>query len=303
MTDRIDENTMRVLLTALLIIAAILLRWGIVRSVRSRLKDSELVFRTSKTVSYLFTFFVFAGLMRVWIDETTDLSTVFGLVGAGLVIALGDVVRNMAGWVYIMLRDPFAIGDRVKIDEFAGDVIDVRLLRFSLIELSDWDAGQSTGRIVHVPNGLLFSHGMSNATQGFLHVWHEMDVVITFESDWERAEQLLLAALEYHSIDATETTASEELKRASQKYLIKYGILTPTVYVKVDHNGICLTGRVLVPVRQRRSINSEIWRRVLEVFGEEPSVELAYPTTRIVRSVHEQSGAGTPDAPAPPFEL
>lgn len=299
--DSIGQPTLNVLLTVGLVGGAVLVRWLIVRSVRARVADTEIVFRTSKTVSYAITVLILAGLFRIWADQATDLVTFFGLVAAGLVIALSDIIKNTAGWLYILLRDPFGVGDRIKIGESAGDVIDIRLLRFSLMELSSWgEAGQSTGRIVHVPNGAVFNQPMTNATQGFEHMWHEMHVDITFESDWQRARLLLQEALESHSVDGTALAASEQLRKHAHHYLIRYGTLTPNVYVKTTDHSIRLTGRVLVPVRQRRGVDSAIWQHLLLTLAREPDIEFAYATTRIVRGgIHRTSPATADDSAEP----
>lgn len=288
MFDELDPVTNNIVWSVVIVVVALLLRWIVVRAVQRRIHDSEQIFRTRKTVTYSITVVAIALLARQWVDETTDLATFFGLIGAGLVVALGEVVRNLAGWAYIMLRTPFRVGDRIEVAGQAGDVIDVRVLRFSLMEIRDWvDADQSTGRIVHVPNGLLFTNALANFTQGFHHIWHEVPVLVTFESDWRRAEELVQQALDYHAIDATEMEASAELAKASKHFFIRYGALTPTVYLSVTGDGILLTGRVLVKARERRSVNAKIWKHVLTGFADEPSVELAY---RTVRMVHRQAG-------------
>jgi len=296
-----DPITVDFFWSVVIVVTAVLLRWVVARAVQRRITDSEQVFRTRKTITYLVTLLTLVLLARQWIDETTDLATFLGLIGAGLVVALGEVVRNLAGWAYIMLRSPFRVGDRVEIKGTAGDVIDIRVLRFSLMEIRDWvEADQSTGRIVHIPNGLLFSNALANFTQGFHHIWHEVPVLVTFESDWRRAEELVQHALDYHAIDSTEMEASEELERASKHFFIRYGALTPTVYLSVREDGVLLTGRVLVKARDRRTIDSKIWKHVLSSFAAEPSVELAYRTVRMVHRLPGETGdAGTHDDAAP----
>ncbi|MCJ7780119.1 MAG: mechanosensitive ion channel family protein, partial [Acidimicrobiia bacterium] len=82
--------------------------------------------------------------------------------------------------------------NRIEIDGTAGDVIDIRAFRFTLLEINNWvDADQSTGRLVHVPNGRLFKYVAANYTERFFRIWHEIPVSVTFESDWRRAEEVL----------------------------------------------------------------------------------------------------------------
>lgn len=126
-------------------------------------------------------------LAFIWVDAFDALPTYLGLVSGGIAIALSDLLRNVACWAYILLRRPFRVGDRIEIQDLKGYVIDIRLFRFSVMEVGGWvDPDQSTGRLVHVPNGLLFSDRVANYTEGFSHVWDEVPVLVTFESDWEQ---------------------------------------------------------------------------------------------------------------------
>ena len=111
----------------------------------------------------------------VWIKAIGQFGAFLGLLTAGLAIALKDPLTNIAGWIFILTRKPFALGDRVQIGEHAGDVIDLRLFQFTLLEIGNWvDADQSTGRIIHIPNGIVFTQAQANYSAGFKFIWNEM---------------------------------------------------------------------------------------------------------------------------------
>jgi hypothetical protein len=169
-------------------------------------------------------------------------------------------------------------------------VIDIRMFRTTLLEIGNWvDADQSTGRIVHVPNGKVLTTDVFNATEGFGYLWHEIPVVITFESDWRRAEELVLESLLAVG-GGTSEEAAIRIRRAARAYKIRYTHLTPTVYLTVRQSGVLLTGRLLVDTRRRRTVEQQIWRHLLEAFEAEPSIELAYPTTRFYTAAEVQAG-------------
>lgn len=274
----------KALLTAGIILALYLLRRLVVRAINRRVEDPELLFRSRRVSTYFATLIGILVILPIWVENVQDVATFLGIIGAGLVIALADVVLNFAAWIYITLRHPFKVGDRIEVGNHAGDVIDIRVLRFSLLEIKGWvDADQSTGRILHLPNGLLFKEAMANYTQGFRHIWHEVPVRITFESDWQRAKEILQEALDHHAMSEAEVEAAEDIRRASRQFFIRYSTLSPTVYVAVRENGVLLTGRVLVASRRRRVIDHEIWEHILHRFSKEPDIRFAYPTTRIVR--------------------
>lgn len=223
----------------------------------------------------------------IWVDRVGSLATFFGLVGAGLAIALQAPIANIAGWVFILLRRPFEIGDRIQIGDFAGDVIDIRFYQFTVNEIRNWvDADQSTGRIIHIPNGQVFREPQANFTQGFNHIWNEIEVRVTFESNWKKAKTILEDVVQTH-VEQLSRTAAKRLMEASKQYLIFYTNLTPIVYTRVIENGVSLTIRYLCNPRKRRTTEHKIWEEVLTIFAEQEDIDFAYPTQRIYYNAQE----------------
>lgn len=273
-------------LGAILIVA--IARIALLRAFIPRLETDEARFRLRKNSLYVGWSLLLVVLLAIWFTQLGNVGSFIGILSAGIAIALSDVLKNLAGWIYILFRRPFKPGDRVEIGEFAGDVIDIRVFRFSLLEIRNWvDADQSTGRIVHVPNGLLFTTPNANFTEGFPFIWHEIRVTVTFESDWQRAQEIVQAVIDEHAPDPKEAGAVADLERASMNYFIRYRHLTPTVYVRALDSGVELAGRLLVPARQRRGHDSAIWMGILQAFEAEPHIELAYPTIRTFRADQE----------------
>lgn len=258
----------------------LVLRRVVVRTIQSRMDDPEGLYRTRKTVTYITTIVAILTLAWIWVDALDSVTTYVGLVSAGIAIALADVLKNLAGWAFVILRRPFRVGDRIEIGDTIGDVVDVRLFRFSLLEVGNWvDADQSTGRLIHVPNGLLFTHRLANYTEGFEFIWHEIPVLVTFESDWRRAKERIEQVLDL-SVPKVAGDAERRIRATAREYQIKIGRLTPRVYVTVKDSGVLLTARFLVDVRGRRGADERFWEGVLDAFAEEPNVDLAYPTIR-----------------------
>ena len=155
-------------------------------------KDEIARLRWQKSISpIIFTILIFT-IGRIWILAFHSLANYLGLVSAGIAIALKDPLVNLFAYTYIMGRKPFSVGDRVKIGDMSGDVIDVKLFQFSVMEIGDWVKGdQTTGRIVQVPNGKVFTQNITNFTDGINYIWEDLDILITFESDWKRAKEIL----------------------------------------------------------------------------------------------------------------
>jgi small-conductance mechanosensitive channel len=217
---------------------------------------------------------------RLWYEGVQSIATYLGLLSAGIAIALKDIIANFAGWIFIISRKPFEVGDRIQIGKQAGDVIDLSIFEFSLLEIGNWvDADQSTGRIIHIPNGKIFTQDLANYDKGFKYIWNEIRVVITFESNWQKAKKILLKIANKKSENIT-APVERQIKRAARKFLIYYKHLTPIVYTDVKDNGIQLTIRHLCETRKRRGYTEAIWEDILKAFSKHKDIELAYPTTR-----------------------
>jgi small-conductance mechanosensitive channel len=270
------SNTVWTLLA--LVIVLVLRR--VTRRLVAKNVDTGATYRANKLINYLATIVLLVTVALIWVEAFDNLPTYLGLLSAGIAIALADVLKNMAGWIYILSRRPFQVSDRIEVDGFKGDVVDIRLFRFSLMEIEGWvGAEQSTGRLVHVPNGIVFTDEVANYTEGFGYIWHEVPILITFESDWKLAEQLILEILRRDAPDV-EGAAGSMIRETARRYSIRIGALTPTVYLTVRDSGVLLTARYLVEARTRRGIEDRVWRSILEAFAEQADVELAYPTVR-----------------------
>jgi small-conductance mechanosensitive channel len=266
-----------ILWTAGALIVILVLRHLVRGVIASNVEDA---YRANKVLNYSATFIFLVTVAFIWVDTFDQIGTYLGLVSAGIAIALADLLKNMAGWAYILTRRPLNVGDRIEVNQVKGDVVDVRLFRFSLMEVEGWvGAEQSTGRLVHVPNGVVFTSEVANYTEGFAYIWHEIPVLITFESDWKLAEQLMLKILKDEAPDI-EGPAGATIRATARRYSIRVGMLTPTVYLTVKDSGVQLTARFLVEARTRRGRDDRVWRAILEAFAEQPTIDLAYHTVR-----------------------
>ncbi len=271
----------RLIETVALIVIVLIIRTVILSIVHRRIDDAAVWFKTRKYGTYTATGITFLILVNIWLGGIGGALTYIGIVSAGIAIALSDVLKNLAGWAYIVIRRPFKVGDRVEIGEQSGDVVDIRVFRFTVLEIGNWvDSDQSTGRLIHIPNGLLFTQPVANYTEGFPFIWDEIPVLITFESDWERCEEILRELLAKSAPDPHAKRFAEHMRRASQGYFIRYTHLDPTVYVSVRDSGVLLTCRYLVPVRERRGVQQTLWKGILRALATEPAIDLAYPTVR-----------------------
>jgi small-conductance mechanosensitive channel len=270
----------KLLATLLIVLGLWLLDRVVLALVYRRVTDPWSRYRWRKAITYIGTGLGVILVGRTWFVGIAALATFLGLLSAGLAIALKDPVTNIAGWVFIVWRRPFEVSDRIEIGGHKGDVIDIRLQQFTLNEIGNWvDADQSSGRIIHIPTGKVFTEPVANYDKGFKYIWNEVPVLVTYESDWKKAKEILTAIAFKHAAHLT-TQAEQDLLAASRQYLINYTKLTPIVYTKATDSGVQLTIRYLIEPRKRRGTEHAIWESILHEFDQCPEVELAYHTVR-----------------------
>lgn len=273
-------NQTKVFYSIVILVVLGIIRYTLLKLVWRLTEEPKTRYTWKRTTSFTIGFLTLILIGSVWVKGIGEFGAFLGLLTAGLAIALKDPLTNIAGWIFIITRKPFVVGDRIQIGDNAGDVIDVRLFQFTLLEIGNWvDADQSTGRMIHIPNGKVFTQNQSNYSTGFEFIWNEIPILLTFESDWKLAKELLNGILNEHA-ESLSADAEKRIIEASKKYMIFYQYLTPIVYTSVKDSGILLTLRYICDARKRRGTEHAIWEDILETFSKQDEIEFAYPTQR-----------------------
>jgi len=234
-----------------------------------------------KRASYVAALVTILTLIPIWAGRPQQWATVLSVMGAGVALALHNVLLNIAGWIFILIRRPYRTGDRIELDQVRGDVIDIRLMETTLLEIGNWvDGDQSTGRVVHLPHGQIFRYPLYNYTMGFEYIWNELSILVTFESNWQKAKEILLKLGEEESAEIQEKVQSR-INRMARDYLIYYRKFTPIVYTKIEESGVKLILRFLTEAKSRRMVEDNIYQKILIDVGKAKDIDFAYPTYRI----------------------
>lgn len=270
----------KIIVSVIIIFVILIIQRLLKKLLINRIEDLKVRYQWQKISLYVAVFLIIISLTNLWLELFGSVGTFLGLLSAGIAIALKDPLVNMVSWAFILIRQPFKVGDRIQIGKVAGDVIDIRLFQFTIMEIGNWvDAKQSTGRIIHIPNGIVFTEPQANYTAEFQYIWNEIPVLVTFESNWKKAKQILTDIINKHGVLFSEG-AERQLIEAAKKFLIFYNKLTPIVYTSVKDSGVMLTMRYMCNPRERRMTEEKIWEDVLNKFAECDDIDLAYPTQR-----------------------
>ncbi|MFC1569764.1 mechanosensitive ion channel family protein [bacterium] len=234
-----------------------------------------------KRAGYTATIIYLILLIPIWAGRTQQWATMLSVMGAGIALALHEVLLNIAGWIYVLFKHPYRTGDRIELGDLQGDVIDIGVLQTTMLEIGNWVEGdQSTGRVVHMPHGQIFRQPLYNYTQGFEFIWNEFSILLTFESNWETAKAILLKFGEEESQEV-QGIVRTKIDKMAREYLIYYKNFSPIVYTQIEESGVKLTLRYLTEARKRRRGINTLSEKVLKAIAEAKGIDFAYPTYRI----------------------
>ncbi len=265
--------------TLVVILAAFLLMWGI-RAASIHIADPASRRFIEQTFRYVIILVTIGAIIKVWL-QAFNLGAFLGLTAAGMALALKDPIASFAGWLFILLRHPFRVGDRIQLGTgMSGDVTDIRPFTFTILEIGNWiDADQFTGRIVHMPNAVVFTSSVANYTAEFPAIWNELTLHLTYDSDWQRAI-IRLREILLHMAQDTNNPYVLDAARLSSAYQDLFHDQQPGVWMSVAAYGVRLSLRYVCDPRQRRASSMAVWSEVLTMLQREPNISLAYPTQR-----------------------
>ncbi len=270
----------KLLLSVVIVVILFFFRKIVVSLITKNTKDPKTVYYSKRIIGYVYAFLAIILVGSLWIRGLGPIGTYLGIASAGLAIALHETIANVAGWFFILWRKPFVIGDRIEIGDTKGDVIDLRLFQFSIVEIGNWvEAEQSTGRIIHIPNSHVLKERTANYQGAFDYIWNEIQVLITYESNWRKTREIL-ERIAKEKIQSSSQHAEQQLREAANRYMIHFSRLTPAIYMSTRESGILFSMRYIINPRQRRGSEQHIWEAILTEFEKNPDIDLAYPTTR-----------------------
>ena len=232
-----------------------------------RLPDTDSRYYARKLVSLLGWLACFLLIAAVFRDRLGGLALGIGVAGAGIAFALQEVIASIAGWITISFGTFYAPGDRVQLGGIRGDVIDIGILRTTLMELGEWVSSDLyTGRVVRIANSFVFKEPVFNYSHDFPFLWDEMRVPVKHGSDHRLARVLLEQALEDVCSDELVRNSREAWAQLVRRYLLENAPLEPAVTLVINDNWLEFTLRYIVDYKQRRSTRDRLAMRVLDAF-------------------------------------
>jgi small-conductance mechanosensitive channel len=247
-------------------------------AIGKKIADSKARYHLKKAISIIHILVTVIVIITLWVENPQALLVAYGIIAAGLAVSLQDVFKNLAGGLTIFLTGIYGVGDRVEINSKYGDVIDTGIFYTTLLELREWVSGdQSTGRLVMVPNGNVLSSNVVNYTKDNNFIWDEINIPITYDSDWREAVTKILDIVRKETEDVT-GEAGKEIPKIEKKYYLPKRAIEPAIFLTMTDNWITFNVRYLTEVRGRRALHNKLTQILLDEIQKSGDIHIASET-------------------------
>jgi len=232
----------------------------------SRFVEDSKQYRLRKIINFIGYIVCIALLGVIFSDRLSKLTVAFGVAGAGIAFALQEVIASIAGWIAISLSHFFTTGDRILLGGIKGDVIDIGLLRTTLMECGGWVNGDLyNGRIVRISNSFVFKEPVFNYSADFPFLWDEILIPVKHGSDLKLARDIIKNIV-HEVVGDYSIDAAKSWKEIVKKFKIEPAKVEPTVTLSFNENWVEFTIRYVVDYKERRMKKDKIFTQILEEF-------------------------------------
>ena len=217
----------------------------------TKIDNNQSWYRANKIRSFAGCILTFVLILVVFSSKLSGISTALGVAGAGVAFALQEVIASFAGWLAIMFGNFFRTGDRVQLGGIKGDVMDIGVLRTTIIETGQWD---------------------------------EITVPIQYGSNYELTTKILNEAGKEVVGDLT-TDSKADWNHLQQMYRLEDAQTEPMVSLMANDNWVQFTLRYVVPFKRRRATKTDLFMAILKrVENTNGAVKFASATFQLVDS-------------------
>jgi len=253
------------------------------RSTAHRVKEIENRYRMRKSLAFLGYLAAILFAIAILGNQLSGFSVMLGVMAAGIAFALQEVIASVAGWLALTFSSFYRVGDRVQLGGIKGDVIDIGVLRTTLMECGEWiDSDLYSGRIVRIANSFVFKEPVFNYSADFHFLWDEISIPIKYGGSRHLALEILQrVANELAGEYAAE--AEKVWQHLMENYMIVAAQTAPTVTLVANDNWLEYTVRYVVKYTERRSMKSQLFNRIMdEIDQTNDQVAIASTTIHIV---------------------
>lgn len=255
------------------------------RLASSRVKTKELRYGIRRSLKFFGYFAAVLLMIGVFSDQLNNFTVALGVAGAGIAFALQEVIVSIAGWIALSFGQFYTIGDRVQLGGIKGDVIDISILRTTIMEIGEWVKGdQYNGRIVRVANSFVFKEPVYNYSADFPFVWDEITIPVKYGSDHNLARKIITMVAD-ETVGEYVEFAQKYWKTMTRKYAVENAIVQPMVFLIANDNWMEFTLRYVIENGKRRGTKDILYTRILDAIAKtDGKVSMASETFHLVEA-------------------
>lgn len=263
--------------------------WIIVKTLQknlfSKIEDTDNRYRAKKFSSFIGYLLTIILLTIVFSDKLGGLTVALGVAGAGIAFALQEVIASFAGWLAILFGGFYKTGDRVQLGGIKGDVMDIGVLRTTIMETGQWvDGDLYNGRIVLIANSYVFKEPVFNYSGDFPFLWDEIKIPIQYGSNYEKTKTILQSIGEEVAGDLTQKS-KEKWDAMQSKYRLEEAQTEPMVSLIANDNWVEFTLRFVVSYKKRRATKTELFTKILnQIEATNGEIKFASATFHLVEA-------------------
>lgn len=271
--------------------------------IKKYITDNERIYMAHKMLTFVNISLIVIIVAFSYIDNVSYLVTVLGFASAGIAIAMKDWFMSMLGWFVLLVSGSISVGDRIRVlkegVEYVGDVLDISLLRITILEditLTTYLTNRRAGRIVFIPNNYVFTTLIANYSHATLKtVWDGIDITITFDSNHRKATHIAKEIARKYSKGYTDITRTQ-LNKLRNRYSLKNTNVEPRIFSFAEPNGVRISTWYLTNAYATLTLRSTISVEIIEAYNEAEDIQIAYPTQTLYLNSKEN---GHPELPNP----
>lgn len=284
----IEKQSYRLINIGVIILILFIFFFLLKQIVKKYITDNERFYMANKIITFTNVILIIIIIFINYIENVSYLVTILGFASAGIAIAMKDWFMSILGWLVIVFGGSIHVGDRIRVDmdgmKYVGDVMDISLLRMTLLEditLTSVLENRRAGRIIFIPNNYIFTRMISNYTHSTLKtVWDGVKITITFDSDHKKAMHIAKEVTRKYSKGYTDITR-KQLNKLRNQYSLKNTNVEPRVFSFIEPNGVCIDAWYLTNAYATLTLRSVISMEIVELFNLEDDITIAYPTQKL----------------------
>lgn len=255
------------------------------RNLASRIKDNSTRYKTKKVLGFIGFLVTAVFIIIIFSDKLGGVTIALGVAGAGIAFALQEVIASVAGWLSIILGRLYKTGDRVQLGGIKGDVMDIGVLRTTIMETGQWvDGDLYNGRIVLIANSFVFKEPVFNYSGEFPFLWDEIKIPIQYGSNYTKAKEIILNAGKVIAGDLT-AQSREKWVLLQQKYRLEDSQTESMVSLIANDNWVEYTLRYVVSYKRRRLTKTDLFTKILtDIEATNGEIKFASATFHLVEA-------------------